>query len=127
MGTILLVDDDPAFLTQVRKMLSEAGYEVLEAPDGEGAARVLEERRGQIDLAIVDLLLPGVNGFELIGAISRRPNSVKVIATSGIFRDKELCAATTVGAHATIRKPPPNRSLPREAWLNTIEQLIGKD
>jgi CheY-like chemotaxis protein len=123
--TILVVDDDPNFLGQTEELLSAAGYRVLQASDGIRAVQLLEQLRGCIDLAIVDLALPGLNGFELIGALSRRPNSVKIIATSGVFGDMQLESATAVGAHAAIRKPPKTRGLPRQQWLRTVQQLIG--
>jgi two-component system cell cycle sensor histidine kinase/response regulator CckA len=125
MSTILVVDDDPAFLKETEKMLVDAGYRVLQAPDGLQAVRMLEQFRGNIDLAIVDLALPGVNGFELIGALSRRPNSLKVIATTGIYNNAQLETAAALGAHAAIRKPRVAKALPRRQWLDTIQQLIG--
>jgi len=106
-------------------MLADAGYRVLEALDGTGATRLLDRMRGTIDLAIVDLALPDINGFELIGALTRRPNSVKVIATTSVFNDMQLESATALGAHAAIRKPRSAKSLPRKQWLTTVQQLIG--
>ncbi len=114
------------FVGEAGRMLTEAGYRVLQAPDGLRAVRILEEMRGEIDLAIVDLALPGMNGFELIGCLSRRPNSVKVLATSGVYHDMHLESATALGAHAAIRKPPSARQLPRQEWLGTVQQLIGE-
>jgi CheY-like chemotaxis protein len=126
MRTILVVDDDLTFLNEAKDLFSGAGYQVLQASDGHGAIRLLEELRGGIDLAIVDLALPGVNGFELIGALSRRPNSVKVLATSAVYQDRQLEAATVLGAHAAIRKPRNAKELPRQQWLTTVQELIGE-
>jgi len=125
MRTILVVDDDQAFLKETQSVFGGAGYRVLQAPDGLLAARLLEEMRDSIDLAIVDLALPGINGFELIGALSRRPNSVKIIATSSVYKDVQLESATALGAHAALRKPSGAASLGRGQWLGTIQQLIG--
>lgn len=125
MGTILVVDDDPAFVEQAQRMFGGAGYQVVQAADGIRATRLLEEMRGKIDLAIVDLALPGLNGFELIGALSRRPNSVKIIATSAVYKEPQLESATALGAHAALRKPASLKALNRQQWLGTVEQLIG--
>jgi len=125
MRTVLLVDDDPAFLTVTEEVLAGAGYRVLLAPDGNKAVRFLEQLRDEIDLAIIDLNLPGINGFELIGALSRRPNSVKVIATTGVYNNLQLESATVLGAHAAIRKPRTANALPRQEWLDAVQQLIG--
>jgi two-component system cell cycle sensor histidine kinase/response regulator CckA len=125
MQTILLIDDDPTFLMEAERMLVEAGYRVLKASSGEEAIRIFEQKRQEIGLAIIDLSLPGINGYELIGALSRRPNAVKVIATSGVFEKSHLEAALTVGAHAVLHKPESGRGLPVQQWLETIQQLIG--
>jgi len=125
MQTVLIVDDDPAFLQTLEKMLVTAGYKVLRAVDGTQAVDILEKNNKEIDLAIVDLALPGINGFEIIGALSRRPNPVKIIATTSIYKDAHLAMAGTLGAHAAIRKPPPVRPLPERDWLSTVQRLIG--
>jgi CheY-like chemotaxis protein len=125
MPTILVIDDDPAFLDGMDKMLSGAGYDVLNAADGLEGVKLLEKRHRGIDLAIVDLSLPGMNGFELIGAISRRPSGVKIIATTGVYGESHLEAAGTLGAHAVIRKPAVGARLPEKNWLGTIQDLIG--
>lgn len=125
MRTILVVDDDPEFVSESEKMFATAGYRVLQAPDGTRAVRILEELHDQIDLAIVDLALPGINGFELIGAISRRPSRLKIIATSAVYKDAHLESAISVGAHAALRKPAVAKRMPRQQWLETVQQLIG--
>src|SRR5690348_3883996 len=125
MSTILIIDDDVEFLNAVQELLAALGYKILRANDGPSGIRLLEEHRELIDLAIVDLALPGVNGFEIIGAVARRPNSVKIIATTGVYRDSQLEVAGALGAHAVIRKPAPGCPLPRRDWLATVEKLIG--
>lgn len=125
MATVLVVDDDPNFLQAVENLLSAAGYDVRRAASGAEAIDCLEKERGKIALAIVDLSLPDLNGFELIGAISRRANTVKVIATTAIYKDAHLEMAATVGAHAALRKPQPGNPLPQREWLDTVQRLIG--
>ena len=125
MSTVLVIDDDAQFLDSVACMLADSGYQVLRASDGPQAVSLLEEYREGIGLAIVDLALPGLSGFEIIGALSRRPNSLKIIATTGIYRESQLEVAGVLGAHATIRKPTPGASLPKSEWLDTVQKLIG--
>jgi CheY-like chemotaxis protein len=71
------------------------------------------------------LALPGMNGFELIGAISRRPNRIKMIATTNVYKNQQLEVAGALGAHAVIRKPPVGSPLPEREWLATVRRLIG--
>jgi CheY-like chemotaxis protein len=125
MPTILVIDDDVEFLNAMSDMLVKRGYEVMRAADGPEAMGLLEQHREGIALAIVDLALPGVNGFELIGAVARRPNSIKLIATTGVYRDTQLEVAGALGAHAVIRKPLPGSAIPVPVWLAAVRKLIG--
>src|SRR5262245_10146320 len=126
MHTILIIDDDAGFQQGLARCLSGAGYEVLCANDGLEGVKLLEKRHRGIDLAIVDLSLPGINGFEIIGAISRRPSDVKIIATTGVYGESHLQAAGSLGAHAVIRKPATGARLPERDWLGAVQQLIGQ-
>jgi CheY-like chemotaxis protein len=125
MPTVLIVDDDPQFLHEVEQMLVTAGYRVWCAADGKQAVDFLEKKHGEIDLAIVDLALPDINGFELIGAISRRATAIRVVATTAIHKDTYLDMAGALGAHAAIRKPAKGAPLPGDEWLATVHRLIG--
>lgn len=125
MSTVLVIDDDPNFLNQAEHMLVSAGYHVLRAADGLQAAAILQKKSREIDLAIVDLSLPGMNGFEIIGAMARRPSPVKIIATTCVYKDNVLATAGALGAHAAIRKPPAGKPLPEGDWLRTVSRLLG--
>ena len=125
MATVLVIDDDVVFLDSVHQMLDALGYRILRASDGLSAMRLLEQHRELIDLAIVDLALPGMNGFEVIGAVARRPNSLKIIATTAVYKESQLEIAGALGAHAVLRKPAPGLPLPKRQWLDTVERLIG--
>jgi CheY-like chemotaxis protein len=125
MPTVLVIDDDPQFLDAAHRLLADAGYGVLRATHGKEAIGLLEKRHGEIDLTVIDLSLPGMNGFEIIGALSRRPNRIKMIATTGVFKESQLEVAGVLGAHAVIRKPPAGHPLPEREWLATVHRLIG--
>jgi CheY-like chemotaxis protein len=125
MPTILVVDDDPKFLDAAEQMLLTAGYRVWCAADGKQAVDLLEKKHSEIDLTIVDLALPDINGFELIGAISRRASAVRVVATTSVHKDAYLDMAGSLGAHAAIRKPPKGAPLPEDEWLGIVHRLIG--
>jgi DNA-binding response OmpR family regulator len=125
MATVLVVDDDPKFLNAVEQMLVVAGYHVLRAIDGNQAVDLLEKKHSEIDLIILDLALPGINGFEIIGAVSRRPSSVKIIATTSVYKECHFEMAGTLGAHAAIRKPPEGKPLPEREWLAAVRRHLG--
>ena len=125
--TILLIDDDAAFLFQLTQVLKDAGYHVLDAADVANGMAVLERLHAEIDLTVVDLVLPGGSGFELINAASRRPNPMKILATTGLLKPNYLEVAKYMGAHDVIRKPEPGSQLPAAEWLRTVGTLLGDD
>lgn len=82
--TILVVDDQPAFRSVLREQLEADGYRVREAGDGAEAIRILS--RGEIDVAVVDIFMPEVDGIDLLRAMRKERLSTKVIAMSGAAR-----------------------------------------
>lgn len=89
MAAILIVDDDLNILYLVKKQLQQAGHHVFEASDGHGALKVLEQT--VIDLAVVDIMMPGMDGYELTRQI-RESHDIPVImlTAKGQIEDKEL-------------------------------------
>jgi CheY-like chemotaxis protein len=125
MATVLIIDADFDFLNSMHQLLSGLGYGVLRANDGPSAIRLLDEHRELIDLAIVDLALPGMDGPEMIGAVAGQPDSLKVIATTGVYRKSQLDAAGALGAHTVILKAAPGSPLPARKWSAAVQELIG--
>jgi PAS domain S-box-containing protein len=100
---VLIVDDEPAIRGLLAEVLRGAGFDVLTAQDGREAL----ERAAQasVDLMITDLIMPEVEGIELIAMIRRQVPALKVIAMSGLFSADMLRAARLLGAQATLTKP----------------------
>ncbi len=106
IARILVADDDPSVLAAVAKLLRRAGYEVLQASDGEQATEMLGER--PVDLAIVDIFMPKVDGMELTTRIREQMPEVKIIGMSGggiIDKSNVLEIARRFGAARTLAKP----------------------
>jgi DNA-binding NtrC family response regulator len=104
MPRILIIDDDAAVRTTVRVVLERAGYETIEAADGRQGGRLLDG----VDLVITDLLMPEMDGVDLIGMIRREGRALPVIAMSGggkVDSKSYLEVARALGAYATIAKP----------------------
>ena len=121
------MDDDPDFRDTLHFVLEQAGYGCLEAADGEAALRLLEARHREIDLALVDLCIPKVSGFEVIGAIHRRPSvALPVIAMSASFRAEYMEMARFMGAAEVLRKPPPGDPFPAHEWLLMVRRVLGE-
>jgi CheY-like chemotaxis protein len=106
LKTILVVDDDPDVRDYAISVLEEFGYRVLAASDGEGALLVLQ-RDGPVDLLFTDVVMPGLNGFEVAQrAVVTSPN-LKVLFASGYATD------LTPAGHF-LRKPYRPQQLTRE-------------
>lgn len=117
---VLIVDDDPEFLRHLSAILRNAQYDVLEAQNAEQAIAVIERLRTQINVAIVDLALPGeYSGFDVIGALTRHPNPIRIIATSGVFREDQLYTSKHIGAHEAVPK-----SARDSDWLEIVESVL---
>lgn len=88
MTAILIVDDDKSILYLVKKQLQQAGYFVFETSGGEEALDVLEKE--VVDLAIVDVMMPGMNGYELTKEIRGLYDIPVILLTAkGGIDDKE--------------------------------------
>lgn len=87
-GTVLIVDDDPAVLVLIQQILTAADYRVLPAAERADAVRLAMQKHIRIDLALLDVRLPGVSGTELADEIlSIRPN-LRVLWMSGFVADE---------------------------------------
>jgi PAS domain S-box-containing protein len=81
--TILVVEDEPVVGEIVGLLLSNLGYKVLTAENGEAAERLVAEKGAEIDLILTDLNMPRMNGHELIERLVRINPEVRIILTSG--------------------------------------------
>mgnify|MGYP001249916860 CR=1 FL=1 len=112
MATILVVDDDDAFRSMLRRTLQRAGHNVLEAAEGATALRALSD--ATVELVITDIIMPGMEGIETIQAMRRTYPRLKIIAMSGGGRMKPsgyLEMAQAFGASRVLSKPFDNEQL----------------
>ena len=110
--TVLLVDDDPEFLSALSPLLNTAGYSVITAKDAKEARSVLDDHRVFINAAIIDLELPEIGGFQIIGELARvQKRPIPIMAVTGVYNDVHLEVAEYLGAKISIRKPKPGRPL----------------
>lgn len=102
---VLVVDDDPMFTEMVLTCLAGAGYEVSAASDGVEAMHLLEQK--EFDLAMVDLIMPNVDGFRLIALIRATPQiqDLPILVISSRHDVRAFEEALTVGANAFLTKP----------------------
>ena len=102
-ATILLVDDDPFMLRLMDFILSDAGYEMIQARSGEEALAKIRERPS-VDLVISDVVMPGMDGEHLRETVKRHWPACKFIVCSG-YPDKCWDLAHGEAHIATLPKP----------------------
>jgi signal transduction histidine kinase len=104
--TILLVEDERSVRTLIRRLLEVEGYIVVTAESGEDAL-VVAGREADIDLVLTDMVMPGMNGRELIEQLERLRPGLKVVYTSGHFDDR----ANAIKGAPFLQKPYTHQAL----------------
>jgi len=104
-GTILVIDDEEAVVTVCRAMLERMGYRVLEARNGQEAIDVVKTFDGDIDFAMLDILMPGMSGEVIYPLLMKARPDLKVIVFSGYSIDGPVQKILDAGAEDFIQKP----------------------
>jgi len=104
-GTILLVDDEEAFLEVGRELLEALGYDVLVATNGKEAVEIFEKNRQKIGLVLLDLVMPIMAGGEAFDRLRKIDPTVKVLLASGYSKDGEAKDILERGCNGFIQKP----------------------
>jgi CheY-like chemotaxis protein len=102
MAKILIVDDEEMDRILLSEILHQAGHEPLFAPNGQVALGIW--KRTKVDLVVTDIVMPELNGLELLESMREEDPWVRVIAISGVTA-KKLNEAARAGAHAILTKP----------------------
>jgi CheY-like chemotaxis protein len=89
-GVILLVDDEETIIEVCTMMLQRLGYHVLEATDGQRALDIFEKKKNAIDLVLLDMRMPGMNGATVYNRLIQIQPNVKVILFSGFFENQHI-------------------------------------
>jgi PAS domain S-box-containing protein len=104
-ATLLVVDDEPSIRRLCAEFLGQQGYHVIQAASGEEALRVAQCHEGAIDLLLVDIVLPGMNGREVAERIQSQRSRVKVLYISGYMDDTPARAGVQSNEAAFLEKP----------------------
>lgn len=102
---ILLIEDDPEERLTLSRALKKEGYIVFEAPTGEEGIKVFKE--GKPDLVILDVVLPGIDGWEVLKRIKKGPLSRKtpVMMLTGKTKNADKIKGYEIGADYYVTKP----------------------
>jgi len=122
MARVLVVDDEPDVLLLCRLNLEQRGHQVLEAPNGDEALDLARE--GVLDLVVLDLMLPGIDGYQVLQALRADDRTsgipVLVLTAKSLQADRER--SRQLGAAAFLTKP----FLPDELCDMVDEVLAGE-
>ena len=101
--TILLVDDRPDMIETLADILDDYGYSVMSAHDGNDA--LAQIREVHVDLALIDIMMPGINGVETFKKIKKLSPKTAVIMMTAFAVEELMREAMREGAYSMIHKP----------------------
>ncbi|MCX7635092.1 MAG: response regulator, partial [Syntrophales bacterium] len=104
-GTILVVDDEEIIATVTTEMLSQLGYRTMMAHSGPEALEIYTRHRGEIDLVIMDMIMPGMNGGETIERLRSLNPTVPIVLSSGYSMNGMAKEVMAKGVQAFLQKP----------------------
>jgi CheY-like chemotaxis protein len=119
-GTVLLVDDEVSIAETTSMMLENMGYRVYMVGNGHDAVQIYGQRHSEIDIVLLDLILPGISGATVLAALKEINPQVKVLLCSGYCLAGEADKVMQSGCHGFIQKPFRINHLCR-----IIEDIIG--
>jgi len=102
-ATILVVEDDPSIVLGLRMNLTRAGYRVRTAADGRIALAELAKERP--DLLILDLMLPGVDGLEILQRVRQEDSTLPVVVLTALGAEGDKVRGLDLGANDYVTKP----------------------
>ena len=125
---ILIVDDEPDVVVPIQFLMEQQGYFVMVAERGEDALDLIYQYKP--DLVILDILLPGIDGYEVCEIIRLDPSfrNVKIIFLTARDREVDIAKGLSLGADAYITKPFSNTELVAKVkeLLEETNEVAGK-
>jgi CheY-like chemotaxis protein len=119
-GRVLLADDEEDVRGVVHAMLETLGYEVIEARDGLEAVEIFRRRAAEIDLVILDLVMPGLTGEAALGQMRRIVPAVPAILVSGYDESGRIREIVSAGFGGFLQKPFRRQDLGKK-----VRELLG--
>jgi len=104
-GTILVVDDEEVVSEMISEMLIAVGYTVKIVSSGAAAVTLYKTDSSRINLVVLDILMPGMNGFETYDRLKEINPSIKVIFSSGYSSDEQTHRILRTDKQYFLQKP----------------------
>jgi len=103
--TLLLVDDEDMIIDACEQLLEEMGYKVLIAKGGKDAIKVYKKNKDEIDMVILDMIMPDMGGGETYDKLKEINPKIKVLLASGYSIDGQASEILGRGCNGFIQKP----------------------
>lgn len=118
---ILIVDDEQNVVVPIQFLMEQLGFRVMTAERGEDALDLIYHYKP--DLVILDIMLPGIDGFEVCEIVRLDPNyrDIKIMFLTAKGREVDIAKGLSLGADAYITKPYSNEEL-----VSKVKKLLGK-
>lgn len=104
-GLILIIDDEELIRNNAAELLTECGYQVIQAEDGVQGVEIYQQMQEQIDAVLLDLVMPIMSGKETYTALRDINPQVRVLLSSGFRQDERVDEILAAGAKGFIQKP----------------------
>lgn len=118
---ILVVDDEDVVRELIKGVLTNEPTEILEAPDGTQALEIFKEHHGSIDLVILDMIMPGIKGDEVLREMRSIRKDIKVIISSGFMSEEQRDSLKKYKVDAFLDKPFRDKDV-----IHTIIEVLSK-
>ena len=118
---ILIVDDEPNVVVPIQFLMEQLGCRVMIAERGEDALDLIYQYKP--DLVLLDIMLPGIDGYEVCEIVRLNPEyrKIKIIFLTAKGREEEIAKGLALGADAYITKPFSNIEL-----VATVKEILEK-
>ncbi|MCB9480879.1 MAG: PAS domain S-box protein [Desulfobacteraceae bacterium] len=121
-GKILVIDDEEIIRNVAKSLLESLGYEVVTAENGRKGLEIFIDHHETIDLVILDMIMPEMNGRECFEEMKKISGDVKVVLASGFSRDEDINELKNQGLMGFLRKPFHSAELSR-----LIKDIVSKN
>ena len=120
MKKIMVVDNEPDIVDLTRTVLELGGYQVVTAYSGEECLRRLEKEK--VDLVLLDIMMPGMSGWDVFNRINKKPGNIKVAFLSVLeISDKRKQVLLDEGLADYIMKP-----FDKDSLLDRIDKIMAQ-
>ncbi len=120
-GTVLIIDDDSKIRANLSDLLTALGYKVISASGGKEGIELYRARQDEIDIIIIDMIMPEMTGAEAIELLYALDNNVSIIISSG-FHNEDAANLNNPGVKGYIQKPFRMNDLSR-----LIQSVLGEN